>query len=244
MAWGFVAVGQSLRGLLRRDVNLPDGGSLGIVSLIQTEGFTPAQGQVTLIGAQQQGESVGYSVSYYTTAACTQNPLYTGGGLLTFAIRGVPDQLQRPSDFHLVTATLNSASSRRSASLAFHSMGSRQFALAAFVGAPDVSTLPGVYKRLQAVFADVPSDYNGSLTLNYADGAISMTIGASSAWLASSGNTITMPDFSAVAGWSANWAVSSSNSGTWLATLDGESVAGSVCTEGRRTVQTTFSGLY
>ncbi|MEO8623042.1 MAG: hypothetical protein ABI625_18350 [bacterium] len=229
------------RGLIRRDVDLPNGGSLGSVNLNGIEGFTPPQRVLTLTGFGAN-EQFAFTVSYLTTAACTVNQLYSANaGAFMY---GVPDTLQRSNDFHMVTALAITVTGSRAASEVFHTMANRTVAFAPALIYPAVVALPGSYKRLQVAAGSMPGPYNGAVALRYSDGVRTMSVSTTMGAANTSPIVLAMPDLSGVSGWPSSYAVSSSATGTWVESADGVSASGSLCTEGMRSITASRSGSF
>jgi hypothetical protein len=98
----------------------------------------------------------------------------------------------------------------------------------------------GSFKRLVATVESVPTVYDSSMTLQYADDRRAMRVSASMAYLAG-GRTLTMPDLSTVSGWPSSFAIPSAGPVTWAVTLDGNS-GGPRCAENYSAVSVTVSG--
>lgn len=65
---------------------------------------------------------------------------------------------------------------------------------------------------------------------------------ATPAWIASASATLTMPDFSAVAGWSDTWAPGTAVTTPWTITATGGDIDQPRCREGARALTVTASG--
>ncbi|MES2180071.1 MAG: hypothetical protein V4550_19595 [Gemmatimonadota bacterium] len=244
----FIAFGTStfsftLRGLIRRDVNLPNGGSLGLLNMDGPESFPLARMPFTMVVAGGGTETYTHTMSYLTTPACIVNPLATvTATALTTGADGIPAAFQRPSDFHLLTARGITATRTRTTSQAFHSLSLSSIALPAVIVAPTVTVLAGSYKRVQASFGILAAEYNGLTTLSYNDGSKVMNVTATKAYTGTQTFTIAMPDMSAATGWSSAYAIPATTAVSWSYTLEGASSAESACAEGRRTVTLRQTG--
>ena len=236
LAWGTTATPAGTRGYIRRDVDLPNGGSLGSIDLLGPSGFTPQRHAITIVNGST--DLLSHGMTYLTSASCTPAPLYAGvigsGNLMS----GVPAVLQRDNDFHLVTTTAISGGRTRVHTLAFHSMNVKTVTLPAIMTAAiSVTPQPGPFKILRAFISGIPPEYNGSYTLRYSGGIRSVTIVASVAYTGTVGPTLQLPDFSAIDGFPVGAVVGSGEFGTWNVSLDGSSLpSASPCTENRTTV--------
>ena len=242
VAWGSqLAAG---RGYLSRDIAVPQVTSLGIVDLGGPNVFAVVRANVTVTGPIV-GDALVQSMSYLTTAACTENFLYAQSflGALSTQTLGVPDAMQRPSDFHALTVTANRAGLLRSTTATFHSLANVTIPIQPVLANPTLATVSGggPYLREQATFAAIPSGYNNSVSLRYTDGRHIMQVRASIAYAGSNAPVLAMPDLSGVAGWQNSFAYVTGAAGTWSASADGSN-GGAPCTEGRVTYNATATG--
>jgi hypothetical protein len=240
---GWTQFGTTYRYLLRRGLNPADGESVGTMSLLGPDAFFSVQRNMSVTAVFASGESLSHSLDYLTTAACTVNPLFTRGPIgTTFTTFGIPEPYQLPTDFHQVTVRAAGSQGIRSISTVMHALEGRNLPIPPLVPTLDVRTLAGPYKRLQATIASLPGTYNGPLELRYQDGLQVMSVAASSAYAGTGGVVLTMPDFSAVAGWLPAAAIRADAAVQWTMQLDGGDLALPPCTEGRTTVRTTRLG--
>ncbi len=234
------ALNFGLRAIIVRDMNPVSGSSLGNIALGGADGTNAAFAGLTV--PNNGAETISHTMNYLTTGACEETLLYSS---TSFGLNGIPASLQRVDDFHELIVSSAGAGTVRTSSVVFHSLAARTVTLPTAVGAPAVTTVSGAaYKQLRASIGTIPSVYNGSSTLTYSQGARSMSVSASVAYTGSTGIVLTMPDFSAVSGWSASYALSSSASGNWAVVLDGSNGAAPRCTEGRTQVTSRRTGAY
>lgn len=230
------------RAVIRRDLDLPDGGSLGQVNLSPSggESFLLAQSTLTVSGTFGQ---IPHEMRYLTTPDCVVNPMYTS--LIGTTMLGVPDAVQRATDFHWVRAFDNSPTLQRSTTLVFHQFLSRIVTLPQTIPAPPVSAIAGVAKRLSAFVADIPTIYGDAITLQFSDAQRrTMTVLATAAYTGRSNVTIAMPDLSGVSGWPLSAQIPAAATVDWSLTFDGSSAKEPLCTEGHTTSQLKFLGTF
>jgi hypothetical protein len=244
------------RVILRRDININAAtDTIDPVNFQGSEAFAPVtlSPGITVNGTTAAGETFSNSTMYLTTAACTANFLYaapgtalTGAGSLNFSLStiGFPAAVQRPSDYYLVTVLLTSNGAFRSSSIAFHAPASRSLTMAPPVPAPTVTSLAGGYKRLQATFDALPAVYNRTVTLQYTDALRSMTVSGTAGYGAAAGSSLVMPDLSPITGWPTSASISTSASGQWRFTMDGNTSSGSSCVENRVSYLGGRTGTY
>jgi hypothetical protein len=169
----------------------------------------------------------------------------------TFVGYGFPAGLQRPTDYHQVMFTATTRQSgilfptaQRTLMETFQTMGARNLTLGAALAAPTISTLPGNYKRLQAVFT-LAAEYNSGATLSYTASSKVVTIIATPAWLGGSSVTLSLPNFSGLPGWNDVWPPAASATGQWTAAVAGTTLTGpSLCTNNGRLVTAMRAGSY
>lgn len=240
VVWGqsFLLTGQQ-RGLIRRDVDVVDNGTLDPVDLTGLESFQGFSAALSLSGgAGEPGGTFSSSMSYLTTAACRVNPLHDLGLL------GVPEARQRPNDFHMLTIRWRTATSNHVAHEVFRKIAPRTVAFAWPTTAPAVAALPGAYVRLSAALGQVGVLYDGTATLRYESALRPMEVSASRGYAGSGTITLTMPDFSAVAGWLDAYGLPAGSSGAWTVTLDGGGAQEPLCVENKRVIQATRVGTF
>ena len=242
------------RFLIRRDVEVSaTSDTLGTVNISGPDGIVPIAllPPVTVTGPVTAGEVFGSASSLMTTAACIVNPLRTqapftftttGGASFSLTLVGVPASSLRPTDFYLASTVLSGSNSSRMSTIAFHEPATRTLALAPPLAVPTVTELPGTYKRLQVAVGAVSQTYNQSISLQYGDMRGSIAVSATRDYFDASAGTLATPDLSAVSGWPANLALSST--GTWRLVADGATSAGPACVENRMTFTGTRSGIY
>lgn len=241
------------RSYIRRDIEVQDDMALdGVVNLLGPGSFPRHQSRLGVTGSASAGDRVVYSFEYRTTPACTPAILGEGsiGGTVTANINlgrgvtvfGVPEEPQRPDDFHVARLTVGSATSARTLTTAFHRAGDRTFAMPPAIG-PTVTGLPGSYKRLQANLGSVAPVYNRSAALRYDARTHVATVTVSRDYLGD-GTVIAAPDLFGVSGWVPSFAPPPDATGTWTVVLDGANGTGSLCAEGRTFVQATRSGEF
>ncbi|MBC7790582.1 MAG: hypothetical protein H7Z74_11600 [Anaerolineae bacterium] len=232
------------RAFIRRDQNIPDGGSVGTLDFnVGTESFAVASATIT-IGGLAGGETLSAGMNYLT-AACTgtsallyflQNP----GS--SFTATGIPAAQQRASDFHSIFVSANTSTTSRFVTELFHTLGARTISLGADLPLPAITQLSAPYKRLQAVYT-LPSGYNLSATFSYDDNAgKSVIITATFAYLGGPAVTLALPDFTAVSGWDNTWPPASGSTVDWI--VSGVGSTGTACTEGARTIFASRTGSF
>jgi hypothetical protein len=239
------------RGFVRRDQDIPSGGSVGALNMNGSESFSPSSAVFNVSGIVASDE-MSHTMRYYTGASCIGAMLYSSVRMSgnTFIGFGFSAAVQRPTDYHQVTFTSTTRQSgvlfpvaQRTLSETFRAMGARNLTLGAQI-APTVTTLAGNYKRLQAVFTLAP-EYASGVTLAYNSQSKSVTIVATPAWLGGSNVTLSMPNFSGIVGWNDIWPPASGATGQWTVSAVGTTLTGpSLCVENARTATAMRAGSY
>ncbi len=243
-------------GFLRRDVNLPDGASLGTIELSGPESHAPVSAPLTI--SNPGGGTTTVSMAYGTGAACRVAPLYTlFGGNFYGNMYGFPAAAQRPTDFHIVSVAATSGAESRFSQLSLHTLAARTLTLGPALTVPTVSALGGPYKRLQAT-AFISLEYNSSVSLMYSNavapmggGQVSVAFPLRAVNISASAGAVPaptpavngisgywalleMPDFTGVAGWNPTWAPAVGGLSQWSLSAAGNNLTESLCQEGAR----------
>jgi len=225
--------------LIVRDVDLPDGGSLGPIKL--SDGTNQSLNLATVTNPLES-ETFVFSQYYLTTSLCTMNPIGTSAPAkgASGVIHGVPADIQRATDFHMVSVVGAGLPIARTATASYHTGGSVSITLPSAISPPEVTRLAGPYLRFSASFGTVSGEFNRSIGIIARDALNQVDISTTVAASGSSGVSLSLPDFSGVAGWSNAFAIGSTSAVTATVTLAGGQPS-ALCTEGARTVSSSVS---
>jgi hypothetical protein len=157
----------------------------------------------------------------------------TGGA--SFTVPGAPSGQQLAGEFHVVRVLQGFSS----VSETFATLANRTIQPAPALPAPTITDVSGAYRRIRAELT-LPSSYNGGALVNISDGARSISVSATAAWLGGLAVSLEIPDFGGTAGWNNAWGPPTSSSTGWGVSATG--ATGAQCTEGARTVSTVVSG--
>jgi hypothetical protein len=207
--------------ILRRGIEVADGGSLPTFDFAAPEAFAPAVANVTIEGLGPGGASG-------STSLLTSNddlPVSRVTTPETDATRhylALPETQLLPGDLQalFVTASPAGTADGRTASVYFHAPTDRTLALGAPLMPPTfttVATEPAL--RMRARFVS-QSDYDRSAGVSFQQGAgttFSVNMTASYAALAGGGYDIVMPDLSQVEGFDPAWALRPEGTLIWVA---------------------------
>lgn len=224
------------RAVIRRDLDIPNNGSAGVVDFDGAESFAPVAATVTVNGLVGDDQLVS-QMNYLSTSGCSLAHLHSGQGLTSpFPTTGIPAAQQRGTDFHHLMVTGNSPTlGTRSVQHSFNLLGDRTVTLPPPVSPPAVTVLAGSYRRLQAVIG-VPAEYDSHTTFAYWQGVAGspMQMLATAAWVGGTSATLAFPDLGGVAGWNNAWAAAAGAAGNWALLVAGKSMgfAGNLCVEG------------
>lgn len=207
---------------LQRGMN-PAGGALLGLDFNNPNFSFPAVSATMVINNLLLGETYMHSMFLYTTggvALCEVAKLYdeVPGSTGSFTGYGLPGIFQNPGDWHAVGVfTTVSPNSFRTLLQFFDFMGPQTLSLGSELPAPSISLQSGTYKRLQADVT-MPAEYQSRATLRYQDVAAKgnmAIVSATIAYLGGSVVSLSLPDFTGVAGWSDTFAPSSGASVFW-----------------------------
>lgn len=234
------------RMLIRRDQDIPDNGSLGTVDF-GTEGFDPQSATIT-VGGLMGGESGATGTSYATVSAglaCgiapLQQDLLVGS---SFSLSSAPAAQQAADEYHVATVTTALGDVTRQVQESFSTLADRTVDLPPEIPVPTLTDVTGSagYLRLQAEFTQ-PAEFNSLVFFDYYGATTSMTVFATGGVM-SGAVTLAMPDFSGLAGWDDAWALQTSETGIEYLVAGTGTSAGSLCSDGGRTVNSTRSAPY
>jgi hypothetical protein len=128
----------------------------------------------------------------------------------------------------------------RTATLSYHNGGAVSIVLPSALTAPSVTRLTGPYLRFSASFGDVSGEFDRSIGFVAGDGTNRIDVSTTVAASGLSNVSLSVPDFSGVAGWSNAFAIASGASVTTTATVTGGD-SGALCSEGARTVSSAVT---
>lgn len=226
--------------LIRRDVEVEDGGHLGVVDFRDEAAFPPATARVTLTGAGPGQKA--HLMGYYTGEGCVGGemalhpPRLVEGG--AFTIRGVPGAEQRPTDMHQLTVTEVDGTLSRLTAHFFREMADREVELWAPI-TPQLSDVDGAHRRL-AMDMRIPSQYltgeTAAVSLTFGTGVLTFTTSATVAALGGQEDVaLATTELSSVEGWDATWAPAPGATVQWTVQLTSASTLQAVrrrfCTE-------------
>jgi hypothetical protein len=220
--------GPGERVLIRRDVAVSDGGSLGTVDFGGSEAFAPATATLTV--ENTGGHTLVHLMGYETGTTCESSSLYTGsvGTASQVTVRGVPADRQRPTDLHTFTATVADPAGTRIVQSWFHALGDLTLEAPPLV-TPSFSALSGPYMRLRTT-VQVPAVYtagvSGNVFAGIEAGGRRLMVASTFGRLSPPNVTLDMPDFTGTDGWDASWVPASGSPVQTIVQVTGNNLPG------------------
>ena len=237
--------GATDRVFLARGLNPASGGSLGTVDFTGTGSFVVTPGTITLAGGAG-GETYSQAMFYLTGPSCVSAVLYPIGPFSAspFTAYGIGTANQAATDLHRLTVTASQGTTdSRIVTEDFKNIGNRTLTLPSGLGSVTASNAGGPYKRPMVV-STFPAELNSSAVMTFLDQTVAGKGGsiiATAAWLGGLNVSLTLPDFSALAGWSNAWAPATGDQVMWTLSGSGTSLT-AACQEGGRLVSSTKTG--
>jgi hypothetical protein len=214
--------------VLRRNINVAGGGTIPSVDFNGGDSFAPVARTITL------GNTLGHLVSHLTQFTTANNGYGAGGLLETSATnqvvatsvtwRGVPADRQVAGDLHRVVVSaipsLDPIQALNGRSLIFNTAAPQDANITfgpLLTGAPEsaLATAPYVRRRVQYT---PQSDYNRYFVAQWqhdASGGRTTEMNMSSGYTSGGAVDLSMPDFSAVAGFNNDWGLKVGALTTW-----------------------------
>ncbi|HSE53704.1 MAG TPA: hypothetical protein VLB00_16050 [Gemmatimonadales bacterium] len=233
------------RVFLARGLNPANGGSLGTVDFTGTGSFAVTPGTITLAGGAG-GEIYSQAMFYLTGPSCVTSVLYPIGTFSAspFTAYGIGSANQAATDLHRLTVTaILGTTDIRLVTEDFKNIGNRTLTLPSALGAVTASNAGGPYKRPMLV-TTFPAELNSSAVMTFSDQTVAGkggAITATAAWLGGLNVSLTLPDFSALSGWSNAWAPATGDQVNWTLSGSGTNLT-SGCQEGGRLASSTKTG--
>jgi hypothetical protein len=214
-----------VRGVIERGINLPAGGSIGIIDFNGSASFAPAAGTFTVNNVN--GETLLAQIRYLSEPNVCDNATYFMGANPAdtgTSVFGVPVSSQLPADVHLAAAS----TATRTTDVWFHTFASQITSLGAMLPVPVIQQQAGQYKR-PLVSLTLPSDYS-VLNYSWSGGNNGLMLEGTTGYTGGNMMALAMPDVTTLPGYSTNWASNFSQSGTYV--LTGMNAPVETCTDG------------
>ena len=224
--------------LIRRDVEVVDGGNLGTLDFEGSEAFDPDFATVSMAGAS--GGTTSLLMGYHSGAQClgTNVSLGMAPGATSAQLPGVPEARQRDGDFHQYTAVEAGNGITRLATRFHRALASRTLDLPPLI-TPTVSELGGPGRRV-SVQVPIPPDFrsaeSGMLMVQVIGEGRSISSATTLARIPGNTGTAAIDDLSGAPGWSTDWSVPAGGTSQWVVQLAASNTDGGApgdfCVEG------------
>jgi hypothetical protein len=217
--------------ILRRALNIADGGTLAVLDFNAAEAFAPASANVTVsgLGADTafiaslfngtRGSTFGYvgTISDYLAASGAKP--YDAVPLAQMA----SGELQQ---IFASASTANNNLSSRTAGAYFRSPVDRTIALGPVLSTPTVTRIAGgLYSRARAQLS-LQSDYNRLFSADFSQSGLfrNATVTATSGYTGNAAWDLSIPDLSGATGWTNTWGLQNGTAISWSLSAQGGSI--------------------
>lgn len=207
------------RFILRRGLNLPNGGTIPALDFAGAEAFAPATAPLTLAngGTDQLNLQTGFATANGATGFFTFGPLAGGGATRT--VFGVPLARTQTGDLHILQAIAVAGSTNvRIVAQYNRELTSRTLTFGPVLTAPTIASVATApYRRLRAS-GTLQSEYNQFIGASFTQstgGTRSWTITASAGFFPSTAYDLEVPDLSGVAGFNNTWGLITGTAVDW-----------------------------
>lgn len=205
--------------ILRRDLDLPNNGTIPLLDFGAAESFAPASAPITVANAG--GDQVVITNAFVTQGGGFTSTLFTSvTGGATRTMYGVPTARTQSGDLHqLSVIAVNGTTSQRGVFQYNRELAARTITFGPALTTPTVSSLGSApYPRLRAA-ATFQAEYGQGVGVTYTQtsgGGRSWTVTASPAYFAgASAYQLDMPDLTPAGGFDLSWALVGGVSTTW-----------------------------
>ena len=200
--------------ILRRGIDIANGGTVPVLDFSAAESFAPASANVTV--ANMGADTASIATVYNGTRGSAFGFMHTimnyraASGAVTYdAIPGARLNAGELQQLYAVATVANSPDNNRFAGVYFQTPADITLTLGPALGAPTVTRATDAPYARPRVQLAVQADYNRILFLDFAQSSLNRT-GSVTATTGYTGGTpwdITLPDLSAAAGWQNTWAL-------------------------------------
>ena len=224
----------AVRMFLRRNVNIPSGGTTGALDFGGSESFVPTIATLTP-NVFDQGVAVTYAFQTTNQALATYFANFTNTGP-TLSLFGVPAPQLNVGDLHYITAQAyngtGATTSYRVAGSAVASIANMPITFGAALNPPTIQTLATAPYARVAASLGVQPEYGKLFEATYQQSTGSdrnVFIQVTGAYVgAGTSVTLSIPDFSATAGWSNSWGPLAGFLTHWITTASSWSTTGGI----------------
>jgi hypothetical protein len=216
------------RMILRRALNIADGGTIPVLDFGAAEAFAPATANVTLTGLAADTASI---LSLFNgTRGATFGLIGTISSYVAAsgakAYDAIPSAQLNTTELQQLFATTSGATSSRFSGVYFRSPTDRTIAMGPTLSAPTVTRdNTGPYSRTR-VQLPVQTDYNRFMSADYtqSSGNRSATVTITTGYTNGAAWDVTLPDLTSVAGWLNTWGLQNGTGIRWSISAQGGSL--------------------
>jgi hypothetical protein len=208
--------------IIRRGLNIADGGTIPVLDFAAAESFAPAVANFSVTNVGSDTATVvstfnGTRGSAFGFLASIQRYLAASGTVPLDVIPGANLNAGELQQVYALAQTANTPSSGRYAGVYFRTPADATLALGPALSAPTVTrttSTPYVRPRVQL---PLQAEYNRTITAEFEQTSLtrSLSITATNGYTGGTAWDFTMPDFSGVAGWQNTWAMQSGTAFDW-----------------------------
>ena len=202
--------GDDDRALIRRDRDIPDGGTFQPIDGSGAEVFVPVMAPINVDGAAGH---ISYEMRYMTGPGCTPALLYRrSGNQPTLIVFGIPASRQRPTDYHQIDLFVGT-NPHRFVVESFHALEERTIDSPPDMPRPTVSRVQGDYQRLRFHFSTIVT--LPTVTLIHTGFSRSFSMNASEGYLGGTAVDLSTPAFPSATGFDPGWAPTPAQAANW-----------------------------
>ncbi len=217
--------------ILRRGLNIADGGSLAVLDFNAAEAFVPTSANVTVTGLGAdtasigslfngtRGSTFGFIGTISDYLAATGAAAYDAVPLAQLAA----GELQQ---LFASASTANNDQNSRFSAVYFRGPTDRSLALGPVLSTPTLTRLTGgAYSRVRAQLA-VQSEYSRFFNAEFSQSALfrNTSIGATTSYVGGGAWDLSIPDLSGATGWNPTWGLQNGTGIDWFVTAQGGSI--------------------
>ena len=208
--------------ILRRALNIADGGVIPVLDFNAAEAFAPATANVTLSGLGADTASIitlfnGTRGSTFGIIGSSSDYLTATGAVAYDAVPSAQLNAGELQQLYGFASTANSSTSTRFSGVFFRGPTDRTLVMGAPLGAPTVTRIAGgTYSRTRVELA-TQSDYNRYLTADFTQTSAnrSATIFATTGYTSGAAWDLSIPDLTAASGWTTSWGLLNGTAIDW-----------------------------
>ncbi len=217
--------------ILRRGVNLPDGGTLPLLDFNATEAFAPVSANVTLSGIGSDTASIvtlynGVRGSSYGTIGTLYNYLAASGPKPFDAVPAaqlITDELQQ---MQAVALGANAVQTSRTSGVYFATPADVTLTMGPVISTPTVTRITGTSNSRVRVQLSLQTEYGRAFNADFAQASANRTASmfVTTGYTGGGAWDVSLPDVSAAAGWQNTWGLLNGTAIDWSVSVNGGAI--------------------